>query len=570
MYTIHGQIVDIIGRRIFPGSILVKNGMIDTITETEVEETSYIIPGFIDAHIHIESSMLIPSEFARLALVHGTVATVSDPHEIANVMGLDGVMFMIQNGKKVPFKFYFGAPSCVPATPFETAGAELGPDAIEHLLQLDEVKYLSEMMNFPGVLSGDEGVKAKLDIADKYNKPVDGHAPGLLGEEAARYIEAGISTDHECFTLEEALDKAVNGMFVQIREGSAAKNFDELILMLDKYPERVMFCSDDRHPNDLADGHMNELVRRAVNAGFDPITVLRACTLHPIQHYGLDVGTLQVGDPADFLVVDSLKKFNVLETYIAGMKVAEKGKSLIRSVRERPINNFMASPINQGLIQVPATGKHIAVIRALDGQLVTEELNKRVMVEYGMIVSNTDRDILKLVVVNRYKQTKPAVAFINHFGLQRGALASTVAHDSHNIIAVGTNDTDISRAINLLVKSKGGVSLVDDDNEMMLPLPVAGLMSNGDAYEVAMAYDELDKEAKNLGSMLNAPYMTLSFMALLVIPSLKLSDLGLFDAQIVRFRNVISQVIQLDRLILEIFNQLPIAAPDDTAGPSSK
>jgi adenine deaminase len=539
MYTVQGQIVDIVGRRIFPGTILIKNGKIDAVTEMEVEETNYILPGFIDAHIHIESSMLIPSEFARLAVTQGTVATVSDPHEIANVMGVDGVMFMIQNGKKVPFKFYFGAPSCVPATPFETAGAELGIEEIDQLLQLEEVKYLSEMMNFPGVLNGDKKVRSKLALADKYNKPVDGHAPGLLGEEAARYIEAGISTDHECFTLEEALDKAVNGMYVQIREGSAAKNFDELILMLDKYPERVMFCSDDRHPNDLAEGHMNDLVRRAVKAGYDPITVLRACTLHPIQHYGLDVGTLQEGDPADYIVVDSLKKFNVLETYIAGIKVAEQGKSLIRSIKEKPINNFKAKSISPSDIQVPASGKHLSVIRALDGQLVTEELNKRVMVENGMVVGSTDRDVLKLVVVNRYENAKPAVAFINHFGLKKGAIASTVAHDSHNIIAAGTNDRDICNAINLLVEQKGGVSLSNGKTEKVLPLPVAGLMSNADAYEVAEAYDELDKKAKSLGSTLRAPYMTLSFMALLVIPDIKLSDKGLFDGKKFEFIPVV-------------------------------
>jgi adenine deaminase len=539
MYTVQGQIVDIIGRRIFPGSVLIKNGKVDTITEIEVEETNYILPGFIDAHIHIESSMLIPSEFARLAVTHGTVATVSDPHEIANVMGVDGVMFMIQNGKKVPFKFYFGAPSCVPATPFETAGAELGPEEIDQLLQMEEVKYLSEMMNFPGVLNNDKDVRAKLAIAQKHNKPVDGHAPGLLGEAAAKYIAAGISTDHECFSLEEALDKAVNGMYIQIREGSAAKNFDDLILMLEKYPERVMLCSDDRHPNDLAKGHMNDMVRRAVMAGYDPITVLRACTLNPIQHYGLDVGTLQEGDPADFIVVDSLKKFNVLETYIAGMKVAEKGKSLIKSVKERTINNFKADNIIPSDIQVPAAGKHISVIRALDGQLVTEELNKRIMVEDGMVVSSTDRDILKLVVLNRYKKAKPAVAFINHFGLKKGAIASTVAHDSHNIIAVGTNDDDICKAINLLVKQKGGVSLSDGAVEQVLPLPVAGLMSNADAYEVAKAYDELDQKAKGLGSALRAPYMTLSFMALLVIPDIKLSDKGLFDGKKFEFIPVV-------------------------------
>ena len=530
-FTRSGQIVDIVNRRIFPGTIFVKEGKIAAVTEGDTDEKNYILPGFIDAHIHIESSMLIPSEFARLAVTHGTVATVSDPHEIANVMGIDGVKFMISNGRKVPFKFYFGASSCVPATPFETAGARLGPEEIDELLSMEEIKYLSEMMNFPGVLNNDPEVKAKLAVAEKYNKPVDGHAPGLKGEEAARYIRAGISTDHECYTLEEALDKAVNGMYVQIREGSAARNFDDLILIMDKYPERVMFCSDDRHPNDLAETHINDHVKRAVKAGYDPMTVLRACTLHPVRHYGLDVGLLQENDPADFIVVDSLKKFNVLETWIEGVKVAENGKTLIRSVREKVINKFHAGTITPADIQVTAKGKHISVIRALDGQLVTEALNKRLQTENGMVACNTDKDILKLVVCNRYEKAKPAVAFINHFGLKHGAIASTVAHDSHNLIAVGTNDEDICRAINILVEQKGGVSLVDGKYEELLPLPVAGLMSNKDGYAVAAAYDKLDKKAKALGSSLRAPYMTLSFMALLVIPDIKLSDKGLFDGR---------------------------------------
>jgi len=529
MFSISGQIVDIINNRIFPGTVLVKNGKVEAVTEVEVDEKVYILPGFIDSHIHIESSMLIPSEFARLAVTHGTVATVSDPHEIANVMGIDGVMFMIQNGKKVPFKFYFGAPSCVPATPFETAGAELGPQEIDKLLSMDEIRYMSEMMNFPGVLNGDREVKAKLAIAEKYGKPVDGHAPGLLGDEAAKYIAAGISTDHECFTLEEALDKLVSGMYIQIREGSAAKNFDELIPLLEKYPEKVMFCSDDRHPNDLARNHINDHVRRAVKAGFDPVTVLRATTLHPVQHYGLDVGLLQEGDPADFIIVDNLKDFNVKQTWIGGRLVAMNGQPMFKSVKEKPINKFKAQPIKPKDIGVQAKGSQIAVIRAIDGQLVTEQLNKLLVSKDGMVVPSIEKDILKLVVCNRYKKAKPAVAFINHFGFKRGAIASTVAHDSHNIIAVGTSDDEICRAVNLLVKNKGGISLVDGRNETVLPLPVAGLMSNKDGFSVAKAYDDLDKKAKALGSTLRAPYMTLSFMALLVIPALKLSDKGLFD-----------------------------------------
>jgi adenine deaminase len=526
-----GQIVDIINKRIFPGNILVKDGKISLISEVDKAPDQYIIPGFIDAHIHIESSMLVPSEFARLAVIHGTVATVSDPHEIANVMGIEGVKYMIENGKKVPFKFYFGAPSCVPATPFETAGARLGPEEIEELLAMDEVNYLSEMMNFPGVLSKDKEVEEKLEIARRYGKPVDGHAPGLKGDDAADYIRAGISTDHECFSLEEALDKAYNGMNILVREGSAAKNFDTLIPAMKKYPEKIMFCSDDRHPNDLVDHHINDHVRRAVKAGFDPIDVLRACTLHPVRHYNLDVGLLQEGDAADFLIVDNLKAFNVIENYINGQLVAEKGRSLMVPVKERIINKFNTKRISPPEILVEAKGKELAVIRALDGELITEEIDKNLRIAGGVIGSDIVNDILKLVVYNRYEHASPAIGFINQFGLKRGAIASTVAHDSHNIIAVGTNDEEICRAINLLVDSKGGVSLVDGKTELLLPLPVAGLMSNADGYEVAQQYSRLDMEAKKLGSKLRAPYMTLSFMALLVIPDIKLSDKGLFDGK---------------------------------------
>jgi adenine deaminase len=530
-FSITGQVVDLPGGRIFPGSVHVKNGRISAVKEEKHAKGPFILPGLIDAHIHVESSMLIPSEFARLAVVHGTVATVSDPHEIANVLGIEGILFMIRNGKRVPFKFFFGASSCVPATPFETAGATLGPAEIESLLAMDDVLYLSEMMNFPGVLNKDPEVLAKLNLARKYKKPVDGHAPGLRGEDAAKYIAAGISTDHECFQLGEALDKAAHGMHILIREGSAAKNFDELIPLLGQYPAQVMFCSDDRHPNDLAETHMNDLVRRAMAAGYDPITVLRACTLNPVRHYGLNVGLLQAGDPADFILVNTLESFEVIETYIEGELVARQGQSLIGSVKEQAINKFNTREIQTGDIEVKAGGSHLRVIEALDGQLVTLSADSPVAPGDEKIESDTGRDILKLVVYNRYSPAKPAVAFIKNFGLKRGAIASTVAHDSHNLIAVGSKDDDICQAINMLVRAKGGISLADGPEREVLPLPVAGLMSDEDGYRVAAAYDRLDKKARALGSSLRAPYMTLSFMALLVIPELKLSDKGLFDGK---------------------------------------
>jgi len=538
-FEISGKIVDVVHRKIFSGIIKVENGKITSVTETQNADAQYILPGLIDAHIHIESSMLIPSEFARLAVAHGTVATVSDPHEIANVLGIDGVKYMIRNGKKVPFKFYFGASSCVPATGFETAGATLGVAEMEELLSMSEIKYMSEMMNFPGVLFHDPEVMEKMAVAKKYGKPIDGHAPGLKGEDVRKYIEAGITTDHECFTMEEALEKVKWGMKIQIREGSAAKNFDSLIDLLEEHPEDVLFCSDDKHPNDLVDGHINQLIKRALSRGYDPITVLRSCTLNPVNHYKLDVGLLQSGDDADFILVDNLENFEILATYIRGDKVAENGKSLIKSVIETEPNLFKAGKITARDIQVQASSKQVNVIRAFDGQLITENVMFEAKLQDGNLISNIENDVLKMMVMNRYKNAAPVVGFINNFGFKKGAIASTVAHDSHNIIAVGTSDEEIVRAVNLLVDSQGGISLVNGKDEHILPLPVAGLMSAQDGYSVAKAYDNMDKFAKELGSKLNAPYMTLSFMALLVIPELKLSDKGLFDGKTFSFTSLL-------------------------------
>ncbi|NCC73544.1 MAG: adenine deaminase [Sphingobacteriia bacterium] len=540
-FNVSGKIVDLINYRIFPGLVEVINGKITTITETSTCDDQYILPGLIDSHVHIESSMLIPSEFARLAVVHGTVATVSDPHEIANVLGIDGIKYMINNGKKVPFKFYFGASSCVPATPFETSGATLGIKETEELLRNDDIKYLSEMMNFPGVLFKDQEVMAKIALAKKYNKPVDGHAPGVMGEDARNYIEAGISTDHECFTIEEALDKIKWGMKIQIREGSAAKNFEALIDLLHQYPDQVLFCSDDKHPNDLVKGHINQLVKRAIAKGHEPLKVLRSCIVNPIKHYKLDVGLLQKGDDADFIIVNNLIDFNVKATYIKGIMVSENGKTLIKSINESEPNFFNASKITIKDIEVPVERGNIRVIQAFDGQLITKSFLTEPKNEKNLVVSNLENDVLKLIVYNRYQSAKPMVAFINSFNLKSGAMASTVAHDSHNIIAVGTNDNDIITAINLLVEAKGGIAFAEGDNHHLLSLPVAGLMSTADAYQTAEAYEKLDLLVKEKGSTLKSPFMTLSFMALLVIPELKLSDKGLFDGNRFEFTQLFKQ-----------------------------
>ena len=530
-FSVKGNIVDIPAKKIYPGKIFIEDGKIKAIEKLSEGQVvvNYILPGFIDAHVHIESSMLVPSEFAKLAVVHGTVATISDPHEIANVCGLQGVDFMIENGKTVLFKFHFGAPSCVPATVFETAGATLDPNDVDLLLQKSEISYLSEMMNFPGVLNNDTEVMKKIVSAKKYNKPVDGHAPGLRGEQAKKYIDAGISTDHECFTKEEALDKLKYGMKILIREGSAAKNFEALIELLNDYPDRIMFCSDDKHPDSLVDGHINELCRRALRKGIDIFKILQAACINPVEHYKMDIGLLTINDDADFIVLEDLEQFKVLETYINGELVARNGKSLVNSEKPEPINHFNCNEKRPVDFTYPKNGAELlTVIEALDGQLITNKLFVRPKLVNGEPVSDVENDILKMVVVNRYKNAPVAKAFVKNFGLKKGAIASSVAHDSHNIIAVGVDDESISRAINMIIKERGGISCTGT-TDMILPLPVAGLMSNEDGYKVAGMYTAIDKAAKGLGSKLSAPFMTLSFMALLVIPHLKLSDLGLFD-----------------------------------------
>jgi adenine deaminase len=539
-FKISGNIVDVLKRKIFPGTVVVRNGIIAEIIHEEGKQYSqYIMPGFIDAHIHVESSLLIPSEFARLAVVHGTVATVSDPHEIANVLGLEGVRYMIRNGKRVPFHFYFGAPSCVPASSFETAGATLTAEDIRQLFHEDGLKYLSEMMNYPGVLTRSPLVMDKINVAKEYNLPIDGHAPGLRGEDAACYISAGISTDHECVDLNEALGKVKCGMKILIREGSAAKNYAALHPLIKKYPEMVMFCSDDKHPHELVKEHINELVHRSiVDHGYDTMDVIRCACYNPIIHYNLDVGYLQTGQPADFIVVNNLRDFAVQQTYIKGTLVAKNGQTCIPRVKEACVNHFNTSLKSISDFAFPAHGNTIQVIQAFDEQLVTKAFTTHAKIDQGMLVSDPDRDILKLVVVNRYANAPVAIGFINNFGLKKGAIASSVAHDSHNIIAVGVSDKEICEAVNALISNKGGLSIASEGKTELLPLPVAGLMSAEDGYAIAESYANIDLAAKKLGSPLSAPFMTLSFMALLVIPSLKLSDKGLFDGNAFKFTDI--------------------------------
>ncbi len=540
---VSGQFVDIFNRRIYPADIQIENGTISAINEIATAPDRYIMPGFVDAHIHIESSMLVPSAFAGLAVLHGTVATVSDPHEIANVCGVEGVRYMVENSKTIPFKFFFGAPSCVPATGFETAGASLNADTVADLLADKDIWYLSEMMNYPGVLYNDPEVMAKIKAAQKLGKPVDGHAPGLRGDTAAAYASAGISTDHECFSLEEALEKIALGMHILIREGSAAKNYEALCELLRLHPERVMFCSDDKHPDELVVNHINSLVSRSLAKGYDLYDVLQAACVNPVLHYKLPVGLLRIGEPADFIVVENLSGLKILETWIDGKPEAINGVAQFGDVPVPVINNFNTNTRKRSDFAVKADKNDclIRVIEAIEGQLITNCIELPAKVVDGEVVSDTTRDILKIVVVNRYQPYLPvSVGFIKNIGIKKGAMASTVGHDCHNIIAVGVDDKSICDAVNALIAVKGGISVVEDENNIScMPLPVGGLMSDKDGWQTTKDYTEIDRKAKELGTPLKAPFMTLSFMALLVIPSLKLSDKGLFDGSTFRFTDLI-------------------------------
>jgi adenine deaminase len=541
-FEISALLIDLSNRQILPRTVRVRDGIISEIKDCNESDVNknYLCPGFVDAHVHCESSLLTPSGFARLAVRHGTVATVSDPHEIANVLGVPGVEYMIENASQVNFKMHFGAPSCVPATVFETAGAALGVKEVSALLKRKEIYYLAEVMNFPGVLAGDENLLAMITKAKELGKPIDGHAPGLRGNDAMRYASAGPSTDHECFMLDEALDKIKAGMKIAIREGSAAKNFEALKSLLKTHPEVVMFCSDDKHPDVLETGHINEIVRRAVADGFDLFDVLRAACVTPVEHYNLPVGQLRVGDAADFVLLSDLENFKVIGTYINGEKVYDGKESFIAKIKPTIVNNFSREPIAAKDIELVTKTSKVRAIQAISGELVTKEIVCKVEVENGLAVSSPANDVLKIVVINRYDSDScPAVAFVKGFGLKNGALASSVAHDSHNIVAVGCSDLEIVEAVNAVISAKGGLSLAVGGNTAILPLPIAGLMSDADPFKVAKDYRELDRRAKEeFGSKLPAPFMTLSFMALLVIPELKLSDKGLFDGREFKFTDL--------------------------------
>jgi adenine deaminase len=539
MYQVSGNIVDIHNQEIYPGVVIIENNRIADIKRENKVFDGYIIPGLVDSHVHIESSMLVPVEFSRMAIKHGTVATVSDPHEIANVVGVKGVEFMIENGKNAKLKFHWGVPSCVPATDFETSGARLDADDIQYLLTQSNVVCLAEMMNFPGVINSTPEILSKINLAVEAGLPVDGHAPGLGGENLMKYIDSGISTDHECTTLDEAIEKVRRGMKILIREGSSAKNFDELAPLVDMFPESIMLCSDDIHPDDLVKGHINRLLKRGIKVGLNLFNLLRAATLNPVLHYNLKVGLLKPGDYADFCIVENLTDFKVRETWVNGEKVfGPSVDETVEPINTTPINNFVAYRVESHQIRVPNTRKNFKAIGVIDGELLTKCVTVQNNHNGEFIEPDLESDILKIIVVNRYRKTQPSVGFVKNFGLKMGAIASSVAHDSHNIIAVGTNDDDILHAIHLLMESKGGIAASYNGEYLLLPLPVAGIMSVESAGKVAEAYLAIDQRAKEYGCKLKAPFMTLSFLALLVIPELKIGDKGLFDVNTFSFINL--------------------------------
>jgi len=531
--SISGNIVDVLNSRVYPGTVEIADGRIKSIIRDSQGYNTYILPGLIDSHVHIESSLLPPSEFARLAVCHGTVAVVADPHEIANVLGLRGIRYMINDAERVPLKFFFGAPPCVPATELEASGGVIGKEDIEKLFIKGEAHFLSEVMDFHAVIRGRKKIMEKIELARAYHKPVDGHAPQLRGDGLRRYAGSGISTDHESIELEEAMEKIASGMKIQIREGSEAKDFEALHSLLNDHYDRCMFCCDDILPHDLVNRHMDKLVRMAVKKGIDIMKILRAACVNPVHHYNLDVGLLQKDDIADFIVVDNLHDLNVIMTVIEGKVVAKYGRPLIPRIHPEIINNFNAHKKIPADFSVPVGSKGglINVIELVDGELITKRLTTTPLITDGQAVSDTRRDLLKVSVVDRYVDRKPSIGFVKNFGLKKGAIAFSVGHDSHNIISIGVDDKDICRAVNIVIENRGGLSIVYDNTEEVIPLSIAGLMSDDDGFRVADRYLKLLEHARKIGATLREPFVSLSFISLLVIPEIRLGARGLFDSK---------------------------------------
>ena len=563
-------VLDVLTDSVYPARITVADGIFkeivpivtDEVLDVDVE--GLILPGFIDAHIHIESTMLTPAQFAKVAVRHGTTGVVCDPHEIANVCGIRGIEFMIENASQVPFNFYFTAPSCVPATSFETAGAVLDSSDIEYLLQMDEIVALGEMMNFPGVLNGDEEVIRKLELAREYKKPIDGHAPLLSGRDLDKYIEQYIITDHECSSFQEAIEKKQKGMKIMVRDGSSAKDMEALFDFSDRIehwknqesfgiiPNEVLerrihspifdfIVSDDKHPNDLIDGHLDKSIKKAVDLGVDVIKAIEMVTINPAAHYKLDAGAIVTGAKADFIVIDNIDDFNILKTYVCGECVFD-GENVLFDVPEIEAHNSMNTgkkTADDFEIHFDGDEAEVNVIECYNGELLTSKTTAKLLTKGGKIQSDIYEDVLKIAVVERYGDNNVANGFIKGFGLNKGAIASSVAHDSHNIVVVGYDAEMMAEAVNMVIENKGGISVVSEDFADALSLPIAGLMTNKDANAVAKKLKILHHMASALGCKLDSPFMTMAFMSLLVIPSLKISDKGLFDVDAFEFTDVV-------------------------------
>ncbi|MFA9371731.1 MAG: adenine deaminase [Labilibaculum antarcticum] len=531
-FSISGKVIDVISREIIKAEVVVEEGRITSITQRDSVPDKYILPGLVDAHMHIESSLLIPSRFANLVVRQGTLGLVTDPHEIANVLGEIGVDFMINDAKKVPLEIRFGVPSCVPATPHETSGFVLDSNIVESLLKREEVVCLAEVMDFVGVINDDLEVLKKIVACKKLGKKIDGHAPGLKGQDLKKYVASGISADHECSTLEEALEKISLGMMIQIREGSAAKDFDALCSLFKTHPEKIMLCTDDLHPDDLIEkGHINYLIKKGLKKGLDLFSLLRAASYNPIHHYGLDLGLLQVGHSADFIVIDNPESFIVEQAFRKGVCIYKDNEVLFDVSNEIILNNFSRKPIQLSDLTVESENGSLRAMVVKDGDLITDSVLCKPKVVGENVVSDVDNDLLKMVVMSRYDNGNPVMGFAKGFGYKKGAIAESIAHDSHNIIAVGTSDEELLHAINTLIEMKGGIVAVNNGESESVRLEVAGLMSNKTGEDLVREYAKLNDFASALGSNFESPFMTLAFMSLLVIPKLKLSDKGLFDVK---------------------------------------
>ncbi|NPV64923.1 MAG: adenine deaminase [Methanobacteriaceae archaeon] len=530
-----GNILNVFTGDIYPAEIIIEDGMIKIVRKIEGDFDGILLPGFIDSHTHIESSLMTPSSFAEATIPHGTTAVISDPHEIANVMGLEGIDFMIEDSKRVPLKFFFTAPSCVPPTEFETAGANIGVNEIRALLERDEIVALGEMMDFPGVISEDPQVIDKIKAAKKARKPIDGHAPLLSGDDLCKYVEKGISTDHESVYAEEAQEKIELGMKIMIREGSSAKNLQELAKVGGDF-----LVSDDVEPGDLIEGHMDMILRKAVEYGIDEVEAVRMVTINPADHYSLDSGAIAPGRPADIVLVDNLKNFTVKKVFINGELVAKDGEKLFKvkgNGKTPPQGKIRIKDLKSSRLEIRASGSkaRVRVIKVFEEQIITSESTHELPIKDGIVQPLPEDDILKVSVIDRYGHGNIGNGFVEGFGIREGALASTVAHDSHNLIVVGTSTDYMMRAVEILRRSGGGLVAVAPNESVHLRLPVAGLMSHESVNILACKARQLNDFVADMGSSLSNPFMTMSFLSLLVIPQLRLSDRGLFNVEERRF-----------------------------------